>query len=109
LYALKYTKDLGFWGKSDEAVKLNCKICDSIARGWRFGKTRAGINYEFPDIPSKEKIRFLTKHYWNEGVKQGVNFTRELPCLTRLGVGKLSEIIKEKLQKRNEQPAIVKN
>lgn len=106
---MKQTKDQGVWGKSEESVKLNCKICESVAHGWKLGKTQAGIKYEFPDLPSRGKIRFLAQHYWNEGVKNGVHLVRKLPSYARLGLRKANEKLKEKMEKRSQALEAIRN
>ncbi|KAL5292841.1 hypothetical protein ACFFRR_011544 [Megaselia abdita] len=74
--AVYYVKPV--WGNSIETEKLynNTKttLCPHVK------KITKSIPYELPALPSSGQVGFVTKHYYNEGVKNSIRFVHMLPC-----------------------------
>jgi hypothetical protein len=53
------------------------------------------LQFELPNLPQRSELGFVTKHYYNEGVKGTIRFIKMSPCYIGQGVKKVSDSIKQ--------------
>jgi hypothetical protein len=111
IYAIKYTVDEGAWSSSDDAIKFKENCCNAINGNeyYQTGKSHF-LTYvpvpELPQLPEKSELCYLTKYYWNQGVKGSIYYIRKTPCYIGQGVKKASDGITQLMNQ--PQPAEVK-
>ncbi|XP_044312715.1 MICOS complex subunit MIC13 homolog QIL1 [Drosophila rhopaloa] len=95
-----YTRKVGIWGDTDQTDKLynNVKaaLCPYVQ------KLEKQLPFEVPELPRTGEMRFLAKHYYNEGVKNSFRFIHMLPCYAGRGLKK----VKDTFQDFAKSPAI---
>uniref|UniRef100_A0A182M717 MICOS complex subunit MIC13 n=1 Tax=Anopheles culicifacies TaxID=139723 RepID=A0A182M717_9DIPT len=96
--AVYYSKQEGIWDENTE------KVCErySTALKPHLDTVKKQIPLDIPALPSSGELCFVTKHYYNEGVKSTFNFIHRLPCYAGQLVKKGSDAIKQAL---DAQPA----
>lgn len=73
-----YSKKLGVWGTPEESEKFyNCVKNQLRPHVQTLEKQ---LPFEVPSLPQTGEIRFLAKHYYNQGVKNTFHFVEMLPC-----------------------------
>lgn len=91
--AVYYTCKAGVWGSPEEADKLynNVKgqLCPYVKQA------QAKLPFELPKLPQVGEMRFLAKHYYNEGVKGTLRFVHMLPCYAGRGLKKAKDAFEE--------------
>ncbi|KAI8040974.1 MICOS complex subunit MIC13 homolog QIL1 [Drosophila gunungcola] len=95
-----YTRKVGVWGDADETDKLyntvKSELCPYVQ------KVQKQLPFEVPQLPNTGEMRFLAKHYYNEGVKSSFRFVHMLPCYAGRGLKK----VKDTFQDFAKSPAI---
>lgn len=87
------------WGTSRQTEKLYNDISKSLHPHIKDAKQK--LPFEVPPLPKTGEIRFLAKHYYNEGVKSSIHFIYMLPCHT----GRLAKKAKDAISGALEAPA----
>ncbi|XP_037934507.1 MICOS complex subunit MIC13 homolog QIL1-like [Teleopsis dalmanni] len=75
--AIYYSKTLGVWSDSDKTQQLYNDIKDELRPHAR--QVQSYLPFEIPSLPTTGEVRYLAKHYYNEGVKSTVNFVGMIP------------------------------
>ncbi|XP_017071975.1 MICOS complex subunit MIC13 homolog QIL1 [Drosophila eugracilis] len=95
-----YTQKVGVWGNTDQTDKLyntvKSELCPYVK------KLEKQLPFEVPQLPRTGEMRFLAKHYYNEGVKNTFHFIQMLPCYAGRGLKK----VKDTFQDFAKSPAI---
>lgn len=55
--------------------------------------------FQIPELPSRNQVSYLTKHYWNQGVLTTFKFLSELPQT-------INGYVKKGIEKASENPEI---
>lgn len=76
--AIYYSKELGVWGDSNQSTKLYNCICKQMSPYTK--QVSSKIPVELPYLPTTGEVRYLTKHYYNAGVKNTIHFVQMFPC-----------------------------
>ncbi|TMW46178.1 hypothetical protein DOY81_008738, partial [Sarcophaga bullata] len=96
--AFYYTKKAGVWGSPEETEKLYNNIKNELRpHAVRLEKQ---LPFEIPALPQTGEIRFVAKHYYNEGVKNTFHFIEMLPCYT----GQMIKKAKNKFDEFSQPP-----
>ncbi|KRT83760.1 hypothetical protein AMK59_4415 [Oryctes borbonicus] len=75
--AVYYLADQGVWKDSKETTKLYEKINETLKPYMQ--EARAQIPIEIPELPSTNRVSYLTKQYWNQGVTATFRFLGDFP------------------------------
>lgn len=96
--AFYYTKKAGVWGSPEETEKLYIGIKDELRpHAQRLEKQ---LPFAVPALPQTGEVRFLAKHYYNQGVKNSFHFIEMLPCYT----GQLVKKVKDTFEDFSQSP-----
>ncbi|EDV96455.1 MICOS complex subunit MIC13 homolog QIL1 [Drosophila grimshawi] len=91
--AVYYTNKAGVWGNPEESHKLynnvKAKLCPYVQ------KAKKQLPFEVPQLPKAGEMRFLAKHYYNEGVKSSFRFVHMLPCYAGRGLKKVKDTFED--------------
>jgi len=98
--AVYYTRQVGIWGDSDQSDKLYNTVKSELSP--YVEKAKKQLPFEVPQLPRTGEMRFLAKHYYNEGVKNTFRFIHMLPCYAGRGLKK----VKDTFQDFAKSPAI---
>ncbi|XP_067644831.1 MICOS complex subunit MIC13 homolog QIL1 [Eurosta solidaginis] len=101
--AVYYSKKLGVWGSPDETEKLYNKIKEDLRPHAK--ELEKKLPFEVPALPQTGEIRFLAKHYYNQGVKSTFHFIEMLPCYA----GQVIHKAKVEFDKFTEPPTSSEN
>ncbi|CAO1400179.1 unnamed protein product [Diamesa hyperborea] len=103
--AVKYTVDEGVWGPADKTVAFKNKMCKTVNENHYYQTGKAHFPMELPDLPKTSQMCFVTKHYYNQGVKNSIRFVEMIPCYMGQGIKKASDTIKQAMdQTKQPQP-----
>ncbi|KAH8300483.1 hypothetical protein KR018_008656, partial [Drosophila ironensis] len=95
-----YTRSVGIWADTDRTHQLldgvKAQLCPYVQ------KAKKQLPFEVPKLPGSGEVRFLAKHYYNEGVKNSFRFVHMLPCYAGRGLKK----VKDTFESFAESPAI---
>uniref|UniRef100_A0A182N821 MICOS complex subunit MIC13 n=1 Tax=Anopheles dirus TaxID=7168 RepID=A0A182N821_9DIPT len=96
--AVYYSKQEGIWEEDTD------KVYERYATALKphLQSVKDQIPLDVPALPSSGELCFVTKHYYNEGVKSTINFIHRLPCYAGQWAKKGSDAIKQAL---DAQPA----
>uniref|UniRef100_A0A182KAE9 MICOS complex subunit MIC13 n=1 Tax=Anopheles christyi TaxID=43041 RepID=A0A182KAE9_9DIPT len=96
--AVYYSKQEGIWEEDTE------KVYERYATAMKphIESLKQQIPLDIPALPSSGELCFVTKHYYNEGVKNTIHFIHRLPCYAGQWAKKGSDAIKQAL---DGQPA----
>ncbi|GJQ82566.1 hypothetical protein Trydic_g13021 [Trypoxylus dichotomus] len=75
--AVYYLADQGVWKDSNETTKLYEKINETLKPYIQEAKSQIPI--DIPELPSTNRVSYLTKQYWNQGVSATFLYVGELP------------------------------
>ncbi|XP_043649252.1 MICOS complex subunit MIC13 homolog QIL1 [Drosophila teissieri] len=95
-----YTQKVGIWGDSAQSDKLYNDIKSELRP--HVQKLEKQLPFDVPQLPRTGEMRFLAKHYYNEGVKNTFRFIHMLPCYAGRGLKK----VKDTFQDFAQSPAI---
>lgn len=88
-----YTCKVGIWGSPEQSDKLynnvKAELCPYVKQA------QAKLPFEVPKLPQAGEMRFLAKHYYNEGVKGTFRFVHMLPCYAGRGLKKVKDTFEE--------------
>ncbi|KAH8418244.1 hypothetical protein KR222_006784, partial [Zaprionus bogoriensis] len=88
-----YTCKLGIWGDAAQSDKLysavKAQLCPYVQQA------QAKLPFDVPKLPQVGEMRFLAKHYYNEGVKGSFRFVHMLPCYAGRGLKKAKETFED--------------
>ncbi|XP_034111255.1 MICOS complex subunit MIC13 homolog QIL1 [Drosophila nasuta] len=88
-----YTRKAGVWGNPEETDKLlndvKGQLCPYVQ------KAKKQLPFEVPKLPQAGEVRFLVKHYYNEGVKSSFRFIHMLPCYAGRGLKKVKDTFED--------------
>lgn len=90
--AFYYTKKTGIWGSPEETEQLYNSIKQTMQP--HAENLERKLPFEVPPLPQTGELRYLVKHYYNNGVKSSFHFVDMLPCYT----GQLANKIKVSIQ-----------
>lgn len=100
--AVYYSISTGVWGtgKQSEILYKECSnamqpLCKEVS-----GK----LPFEVPPLPKSGEVRFLAKHYYNEGVKSTIHFIYMLPCYSGQLVKKGYDAINQAIEAPAKNP-----
>ncbi|XP_017098160.1 MICOS complex subunit MIC13 homolog QIL1 [Drosophila bipectinata] len=88
-----YTRSVGIWGSTDHTDKLYNNIKSELCPYVQ--KAKKQLPFEVPQLPKSGEIRFLAKHYYNEGVKSSFRFVHMLPCYAGRGLKKIKDTFED--------------
>ncbi|XP_030570200.1 MICOS complex subunit MIC13 homolog QIL1 [Drosophila novamexicana] len=91
--AVYYTRQAGVWGSTDETDKLYKNVKTQLTPYVQ--QAREQLPFDVPELPRVGEMRFLAKHYYNEGVKSSFRFIHMLPCYAGRGLKKVKDTIEE--------------
>ncbi|XP_055843440.1 MICOS complex subunit MIC13 homolog QIL1 [Episyrphus balteatus] len=97
--AMHYACSLGVWGNSVQADKLYNEFKDKARP--HVNSLQKQLPFDVPNLPQTGEVRFLAKHYYNNGVKSTFQFIIMLPCYA----GQLIKKTKDAINKTLEAPA----
>lgn len=90
-YAAVYeTRELGFWGDSEQSHKLYKRIQNTMEPVCK--TVRETVNP--PPLPSSGEVGFIANYYYNEGVKGTFRFIKMIPCYIGQGMKKANDALK---------------
>lgn len=88
-----YTRKAGIWGSAEETDKLynniKAELCPYVQQAQK------KLPFEVPKMPNTGEMRFLAKHYYNEGVKSSFRFVTMIPCYTGRGLKKVKDTFED--------------
>lgn len=76
--AVRYTVDKGVWADSQQTEKLYDELCSAACPTVQSMKKQ--LPFEVPLLPKTGELCFITKYYYNQGVKGTFNFIHMMPC-----------------------------
>ncbi|KAH8302730.1 hypothetical protein KR044_010213 [Drosophila immigrans] len=88
-----YTRKAGVWGSAEESDKLLNEVKGTLCPYVQ--KAKKQLPFEVPKLPQAGEVRFLVKHYYNEGVKSSFRFIHMLPCYAGRGLKKVKDTFEE--------------
>ncbi|ALC43130.1 CG7603 [Drosophila busckii] len=91
--AVYYTRKAGIWGSAEETDKLYNNIKAELCPYVQQAKKK--LPFEVPQLPKAGEMRFLAKHYYNEGVKNSFRFVHMLPCYAGRGMKKVKDTFED--------------
>ncbi|TDG47465.1 hypothetical protein AWZ03_006057 [Drosophila navojoa] len=91
--AVYYTRRAGVWGNTEQTDKLYNDVKDQLRPYVQ--KAKKQLPFELPQLPRVGEMRFLAKHYYNEGVKSSFRFVHMLPCYAGRGLKKAKDTFEE--------------
>ncbi|ETN66739.1 hypothetical protein AND_001479 [Anopheles darlingi] len=91
--AVYYSKEEGIWNEDTEKVYERY----AAALHPHVQSLKQQIPLDIPALPSSGEMCFVTKHYYNEGVKNTIHFIHRLPCYAGQWAKKGSDAIKKAL------------
>ncbi|XP_065086766.1 MICOS complex subunit MIC13 homolog QIL1 [Ochlerotatus camptorhynchus] len=89
--AVYYSREEGIWNANTDQVYERY----SKALQPQLASVKQQIPVQVPALPTSGEVCFLTKHYWNEGVKGTVHFIHRLPCYLGQWTKKGTDAIKK--------------
>lgn len=89
--AVYYSREEGIWNENTDQVYERY----STALQPHLASVKQQIPVEVPALPTTGELCFLTKHYWNEGVKGSIYFVHRLPCYLGQWTKKASDALKQ--------------
>ncbi|XP_058054514.1 MICOS complex subunit MIC13 homolog QIL1-like [Anopheles bellator] len=97
-----YTKKEGIWDENTE------KVYERYAAALRphVQSLKQQIPMDVPALPSSGEMCFVTKHYYNEGVKSTIHFIRKIPCYAGQLAMKGSNAVKKVLDAQPQTPTV---
>lgn len=99
--AVYYSKQEGIWEENTEQVYERY----GTALKPYLESVKKQIPLDIPALPSSGELCFVTKHYYNEGVKSTIHFIHRLPCYAGQLAKKGSDAIKQALDAQPGQKA----
>uniref|UniRef100_A0A182WA96 MICOS complex subunit MIC13 n=1 Tax=Anopheles minimus TaxID=112268 RepID=A0A182WA96_9DIPT len=99
--AMYFSKQEGIWDENTEKVYERY----STALKPHLDSVKKQIPLDIPAFPSSGELCFVTKHYYNEGVKSTFNFIHRLPCYAGQLVKRGSDAIKQALDAQQSEQA----
>ncbi|SPP87321.1 MICOS complex subunit MIC13 homolog QIL1 [Drosophila guanche] len=91
--AVYYTNKVGIWSDSEQTEKLynnvKSELCPYVQ------KAKKQLPFDVPQLPNTGEMRFLAKHYYNEGVKGSIRFVHMLPCYAGRGLKKVKDTFED--------------
>lgn len=91
--AFYYSKKAGVWANAEETERLYNDIKGSLQP--HVQRIENQMPFEMPPLPQSGEVRYLAKHYYNNGVKNTFHFIDMLPCYTGQMVAKARLSIQE--------------
>ncbi|XP_023178748.1 MICOS complex subunit MIC13 homolog QIL1 [Drosophila hydei] len=91
--AVYYTRKAGVWGNTEQTDKLYNDVKGQLSPYVQQAKNK--LPFELPQLPKVGEMRFLAKHYYNEGVKNSFRFVHMLPCYAGRGLKKLKDTFED--------------
>ncbi|KAM8710498.1 hypothetical protein ACLKA7_017162 [Drosophila subpalustris] len=88
-----YTRKVGIWGNAEETDKLYNNVKSQLSPYVQQAQKK--LPFEVPKLPRAGEMRFLAKHYYNEGVKSSFRFIHMLPCYAGRGMKKVKDTFEE--------------
>lgn len=76
--AVRYTVEKGVWADSQQTEKLYDELCSAACPTVQSMKKQ--LPFEVPLLPKTGELCFITKYYYNQGVKGTFNFIHMMPC-----------------------------
>ncbi|XP_055627677.1 MICOS complex subunit MIC13 homolog QIL1-like [Toxorhynchites rutilus septentrionalis] len=99
--AVYYSRQEGIWKENtDEVYERYCKALQP-----HLTSVRQYLPVEVPALPSSGEVNFLTKHYYNEGVKNTIYFIHRIPCYMGQWTKQASDAVKKALNPPGEGPS----
>ncbi|XP_053675902.1 MICOS complex subunit MIC13 homolog QIL1-like [Anopheles nili] len=97
-----YTKQEGIWEEDTE------KVYERYAAALKphVESVKQQIPLDLPALPSSGELCFVTKHYYNEGVKNTIRFIHRLPCYAGQWAKKGSDAIKQALDAPSQNQTV---
>uniref|UniRef100_A0A1Q3FK34 MICOS complex subunit MIC13 n=1 Tax=Culex tarsalis TaxID=7177 RepID=A0A1Q3FK34_CULTA len=89
--AVYYSREEGIWNENTDQVYERY----SAALQPHLASVKQQIPVEVPALPSSGEVCFLTKHYYNEGVKSSIRFVHMLPCYLGQWTKKATDAVKK--------------
>ncbi|EDW79945.1 uncharacterized protein Dwil_GK17742 [Drosophila willistoni] len=91
--AVYYTRKAGIWGSTEETEKLYNNVKNQLCPYVQ--QVQKKLPFEVPQLPKTGEMRFLAKHYYNEGVKSSFRFIHMLPCYAGRGLKKVKDTFED--------------
>ncbi|XP_055610227.1 MICOS complex subunit MIC13 homolog QIL1 [Uranotaenia lowii] len=99
--AVYYSREEGIWNENtDQVYERYSKAIEP-----HLVSIKQQIPVEVPALPTSGEMCFLTKHYYNEGVKSTINFIHRFPCYVGQWSKKATDAIKQAIEPQTETAA----
>uniref|UniRef100_T1D5D1 MICOS complex subunit MIC13 n=1 Tax=Psorophora albipes TaxID=869069 RepID=T1D5D1_9DIPT len=92
--AVYYSREEGIWNENTDQVYERY----SLALQPHLTSVKQQLPFEVPALPTSGEVCFLTKHYYNQGVKNTVYFIHRLPCYMGQWAKQASDAIKKAVE-----------
>uniref|UniRef100_A0A8D8JL56 MICOS complex subunit MIC13 n=1 Tax=Culex pipiens TaxID=7175 RepID=A0A8D8JL56_CULPI len=101
--AVYYSREEGIWNENTDQVYERY----ATALQPHLASVKQQIPVEVPSLPSSGEVCFLTKHYYNEGVKSSIRFVHMMPCYLGQWTKKATDAVKQAMDAGPAEVAVV--
>ncbi|EDS44109.1 conserved hypothetical protein [Culex quinquefasciatus] len=101
--AVYYSREEGIWNENTDQVYERY----ATALQPHLVSVKQQIPVEVPALPSSGEVCFLTKHYYNEGVKSSIRFVHMMPCYLGQWTKKATDAVKKAMDAGPAEVAVV--